>query len=167
MTLLVTSVYVVDEATLRQRCAAAFSAGADAVELRIDSWTGEVGAIASFLRENADRTWIVTCRSRTEGGESAETAEQRAALIATATRDTGAYVDFEFADWRRSGEVRRVLGETAPTEASPSGGSASRRLILSSHRFDAAPLTWILGSRPRCALDAPDPSGCRDVLHTL
>ncbi|MCH8251925.1 MAG: type I 3-dehydroquinate dehydratase [Planctomycetes bacterium] len=146
MTLLVTSVYVVDEATLRQRCAAAFSAGADAVELRIDSWTGDVGAIASFLRENADRTWIVTCRSRAEGGESAETAEQRAALIATATRDTNAYVDFEFADWRRSGEVRRVLGETAAIEDSPtggstrqSGGSTRRRLILSSHRFDAPP----------------------------
>lgn len=146
MTLLVTSVYVTDKEMLRQRCTAAFSAGADAVELRIDSWTGDVGVLASYLSEHADRTWIVTCRSRTEGGESAETAEDRAARVAAATRDTNAYVDFEFADWRRSGEVRRVLGETAAIEDSPtggstrqSGGSTRRRLILSSHRFDAPP----------------------------
>ena len=38
MTLLVTSLYATDEATLGTWSDAAFSTGADAVELRIDSW---------------------------------------------------------------------------------------------------------------------------------
>jgi len=60
MTLLVTSIVVnkLDEVETRAR--QAWAGGADAVELRIDTYDDDPAALANYLRTEKDRTWIVT-----------------------------------------------------------------------------------------------------------
>jgi len=129
MTHLVASIFVETVAELEGQTRKAWSQGADAIELRIDRFEGDTGAVATFLNAHRDRTWIVTCRSDAEGGHfSGDTADRVARLIAT-TRETGAWVDFEFEDFLRSDNIRQkvVLAAT--------GQNNVERLILSAHDF--------------------------------
>ena len=63
MTLLAASIWVEELGSARRAADAAFSAGADAVELRIDAFDGDPLAVADWLKQQKDRKWIITCRS--------------------------------------------------------------------------------------------------------
>ncbi len=133
MTRLVVSVFVESIADLDAVATRAWLVGADAIELRIDSFDGDPGEIASFLQRHPDRAWVVTCRGEAEGGEfSGDTADRVARLIA-ATRETAACVDFEYADFQRSDNIRQKVALAATDK----GGDV--RLILSAHYFDGVP----------------------------
>lgn len=106
--------------------------GADTIELRIDAYDGPVAPLHALIAAHPRVTWIVTCRGDAEGGAFTGDTMQRVARLIEAARATGAWVDFELADWRRSDNIRQkvLLAATDP-------GDGRVRLILSHHRFDA------------------------------
>jgi len=133
MTLLTASIFVERVDGLQARCDAAWRDGADAIELRIDALEEPPAALNGFLKAHPERNWIVTCRSRDEGGRFAGDTAERVALLIAAAQGTNAIVDFEFADWRRSANIRQKVLLAA------TGADGRRRLILSSHNFSGPP----------------------------
>lgn len=123
--------------------------GADAIELRIDGYDRPVEPLHELMAARPGLTWIVTCRGGAEGGAFTGDTMQRVARLIEAARGTGAWVDFELADWRRSDNIRQkvLLAATGPADGRV-------RLILSHHRFDApiddarAVLNEIRAARP-------------------
>ena len=130
MTLLVTSIAVENLSDLRTRAEDAWARGAEAVEVRIDAYEGEPDKLAAFLKAHRDRTWIVTCRSTAEGGHFQGDIMERISWLLAVARDTDAYIDFEFADWKRSANARQKL----KLAAARSDG-LPQRLVLSAHDF--------------------------------
>jgi len=137
MTLLAASVFVHDRSRDLPAADQAFRQGADAVELRIDAFDGAPAEIADFVKTQPHRKWIITCRSAEEGGLFRGDTMERVSRLIAAARGTGAYVDFELSDWRRSSNIRQkvLLAVAAP-------GTSGCRLILSHHDFS--------GSLPDC-----------------
>ena len=128
MTTLIASIIPTDLPDLKARAARAWAAGAEAVEVRVDKFLDDPGTVAVHLKEATDRTWIVTCRSASEGGHFEGDADARIARLVAAVEGTGAFVDFEFADWeQRSSPPEGVLRAVIR--------GAGRRLILSAHDF--------------------------------
>jgi 3-dehydroquinate dehydratase / shikimate dehydrogenase len=130
VTCLIASLVADKLSRLDERACAAFDAGATAVELRVDRFDGTPQALNNFLRNRADRTWIITLRSRNEGGRSDLSAIERADWLTRAVANTDAWIDFEFADWRGAPDARERLNKVLVGH-----GAGKRRLILSAHRF--------------------------------
>lgn len=130
MTLLVTSIAPDSLEELNRRAEQAWAGGTEAVEVRIDTFSGEAAELAAYLRAHNDHAWIVTCRSADEGGRFRGDLMERVSLLMEAARGTDAYVDFELADWRRSSNIRQKLGL-----ASAKSDASGHRLILSAHDF--------------------------------
>jgi len=148
LTLLVASLFAESFEQIAAASRRAFDDGADAVELRIDSFEGDPPAIASLVRAQPARTWIVTCRSAEEGGQFRGDTMERVSRLLAAARGTNAYVDFEFADWQRSANIRqKVLLAAAASDG-------SHRLILSHHDFRQKPID--LDSRVAAMLAVPE-----------
>jgi len=141
MTLLVTSILAESLGDLAPRAERAWADGADAVEVRMDAFDGDPGTLVEYLKAHKDRTWIVTCRRAEEGGCFRGNTMERVSRLIAAARGTGAYVDFELADWRRSDNIRQKVGLAAAhcVAAAASADGQLRRLILSSHDFDGRP----------------------------
>lgn len=119
-----------DLVTLAQR---AWGVGADVVEIRADAFDGDFQAIHDFLSSGPHKKWIVTCRSAAEGGAFRGDTMERVSFLIAAARGTDAIVDFEFADYASSANIRQKVGLAA---AGTQCGAP--RLILSSHRFKGA-----------------------------
>ncbi len=134
MTLLIASIPVDSILDLTQRTDRAWAGGATAVELRIDTFDGDPRELAAFLQQHPDRTWIVTCRSASEGGHFRGDTADRVSRVVAVARGNDVYVDFEWADWQRSADIRQKIGLAVER---PEGHD--RRLILSSHNFDECP----------------------------
>jgi 3-dehydroquinate dehydratase/shikimate dehydrogenase len=132
MTLLVVSVFAKTVEEAAARSAAAWKQGAEAVELRIDHFRGDPADLAAFLRRQHQRTWIVTCRSAAEGGNSTDDVGVRIRRLAEAVRGTGALVDFESFDWRDRPEIRKAIESTIDKD------KTRPHLILSAHEFSGA-----------------------------
>ena len=161
----------VDE--LKTRAERAFQGGADAVEVRIDAFLDDPALVAPCLRSRPDKTWIVTCRGKDEGGLAEGNPMERAEKILPAVTDTNAYVDFEYAGWRNLGDARSVLaGATATAEGS------GPRLILSAHHLQgrtenpAACIAEMAQADPACvpkyayrATHACDSFDALDLMH--
>ncbi len=133
MTLLVASISVEEVSSLPDVADRAFASGADAVELRLDSYDGDPLAIADFLRDQPGRRWIVTYRSVDEGGSFHGDTMERVSKLLAACRGTGATVDFEWVDWSRSGNIRQKV------RLACGGVDDCDRLILSVHDFEKRP----------------------------
>ncbi len=131
MTLLVTSIAPDSLEELNRRAEQAWAGGTEAVEVRIDTFSGDPAELAAYLRAHKDRTWIVTCRSADEGGHFRGNTMERISLLMSVARGTDAYVDFELADWRRSSNIRQKV-----RLASAKTGASGHRLILSAHDFN-------------------------------
>ena len=144
MTLLTTSIFAHDDDAWRAQALAAFAAGADAVELRLDEFDGDTAALARFVADHDDRTWILTCRAADEGGRFDGDTVDRVSRLIEASRGHNGHVDFEWAHWRRSANIRQKVllaasaNRSENREDGPSGGCDSR-LILSAHDFDRMP----------------------------
>lgn len=134
MTLLVTSINVESLNELKARAEQAWAGGAEAVEVRIDTYDDDPADLAAYLKAHRNRTWIVTCRALDEGGHFHGDTTQRVSLLVAAARGTDAYVDFELADWNRSANIR----ENVSLASARSDGSG-HRLILSAHDFGGLP----------------------------
>ncbi len=149
MTLLVTSIFVESLPHVAEAADRAFSEGAEAVELRIDPFDGDVAELAAYVREKPHRTWIITCRSADEGGLFRGDTMERVSRLIAAARGTDAYVDFELVDWLRSSNIRQKVLLAA---ARPEGGGY--RLILSGHDFAKLPAD--LAERVAAARSIPE-----------
>lgn len=126
MTLLITSIPVRDAAQAARNVAEALPAGAEAIELRIDAYAGEAAALSALILRHPRCKWIVTCRTRAEGGAfagDAASALQRAADVA---RNTPAWIDLD----------QRSCGPAAAFEAAAPGAWRPAGVIVSSHAFD-------------------------------
>lgn len=134
MTLLVASITADTLEELQSRAERAWAGGAEAIELRIDAFDDDPAQLATYLKHHRDRTWIITCRSADEGGRCRGGTMQRVLRLIAAARGTGAYVDFEFADWLRSSDVRENI-----RKASANIDNTQHRLILSTHDFEGVP----------------------------
>ena len=135
MSLLVTSIAVEKLADLQQRAEAAWVGGSGAVEVRIDTFEDDPAKLGAYLAENAEHTWIITCRSAEEGGHFRGDTRGRVSRLIAAARGTSAYVDFELADWRRSSNIRQKVHLAAGT-----GDDSRSRLLLSAHDFQGVPV---------------------------
>lgn len=134
MTLLVASIAADDLDTLREQARRAWAGGADAVEIRLDTFDGDPRELNRYLSSEPHHTWIVTCRSRDEGGHFPGDTSQRVSLLLASTRGTSAFVDFELADWQRSSNIRQKI-----QLASARTDGEGHRLILSAHDFNGLP----------------------------
>lgn len=149
MTLLVASLFADTVSELTAKAARAWSAGADAVEIRTDNWEDAPEALNRFLKAQAERTWIVTCRSREEGGRFEGESDRRVSFLIAAAHGSRAIVDFELADFLRSANIAQKIRLAADGHASD-----SPRLILSSHTFGAT-LPDVDAQRASCHLADP------------
>ena len=84
MTLLVASIAPKTLAELEALASRAWSGGAEAVEVRIDTFSENASGLAEYLNGNRTHTWIVTCRSEAEGGAFRGTLAERLAQLAGA-----------------------------------------------------------------------------------
>ena len=134
MTLLVASIAIEKIGELETRANRAWAGGADAVEVRIDTFADDPARLAAYLKAHRDHTWIVTCRSVDEGGGFRGDAADRASLALAAAGGTDAHIVFELADWRRSGDLRRRV-----SRGSARTTGSGHRLILSAHDFKGLP----------------------------
>ncbi|RME40998.1 MAG: type I 3-dehydroquinate dehydratase, partial [Planctomycetota bacterium] len=151
MTLLVASILPHTFEELERDVRRAWDGGADAVELRLDAYEGDLGLVRQLLTTGRDRIWIVTCRSPEEGGSFRGDTRERVSRLLSVARGTGAYVDFEWADWKRSANIRQKIR----LALEPQG--PRDRLILSAHDFSGhAPS---MGDLPE-AERSSDPPAC-------
>lgn len=126
MTLLIASVFADTVADADAGALQAGRAGADMVELRMDSFGEPRDTLSAYLKKNHDRAWLLTCRSRAEGGHFGGDGLEGANLALATVEGTNAWVDVEFGAWGLDREIQsRVLQHL---EAYPSA-----RLILSHH----------------------------------
>ncbi len=108
-------------AELRRRRDAASQAGADLVELRLDSVSDPdvTGALAGRMGP-----CIVTCRPEWEGGAFKDAESERKKLLDCALQRGAEYIDLEF----KAAFASELIGST--------GG---KRIVLSSHDFEGIP----------------------------
>ena len=121
MTLLCVSIYVSNLAQGKADIARAAEAGADLVELRLDTFTDHYQA--HQLVHESILPVIVTCRASWEGGQSILSDENRIRLLQHACGGKTRYLDIELETARRGGDL-------------PVGAP----LIVSYHNFDGPPL---------------------------
>lgn len=119
-TALCVSIFVTDLAQAKRDIARAAEAGADLVELRIDTFT-EPHLVRQLVEESI-RPAVVTCRAAWEGGQSALPDEQRLAVLESACHAHTRYIDVELEAVRRGNDL-------------PVG----RPVICSFHDFDGRP----------------------------
>ena len=112
-------------AELRRRRDAAAMAGADIVELRLDS-VADPDVKAAL----AERTCpvIVTCRPEWEGGAFKDSEAERRRILESALLDGAEYVDVE---------------AKAAFASEMIGGTGGKRIVLSTHDFDGVPADLI------------------------
>lgn len=124
--------------SLRARAQAALRAGADVVELRVDR-IGDIAAVEELLREPHAKPFILTVRAREEGGAWEGDEAERVALIERLGLLLPGYVDFEYAAWMRSANVRQKIGLVCRTARDESSGRPKNELILSHHDLHGTP----------------------------
>src|SRR5512133_1565893 len=120
MTFLCVSIFVESLAQAKQSIARAAEAGADMVELRIDTFTEP--HLVRQLAEQCMLPAIVTCRAAWEGGQSELSDDKRLLLLDAACHGHVRYLDVELEAVRRGNEL-------------PIG----RPIICSFHDFDGRP----------------------------
>ncbi len=108
------------------------AAGADFVELRLDALIDpSPGAVRDLVGQLPAGRVILTCRPIDEGGGCDGTAMERVALLLGAGADGSVGMDFEFADWQRSANIRQKIG--LALDDRNQRGTGRGRLILSTH----------------------------------
>ncbi len=124
MTLLITSIAAETTDDMLKRAREALERGADAVELRLDTLKSNQ-SVTGLAKALPTATWIATCRSNNEGGQSSEPAEHRVSTLKSVSLPGDGFVDFEYRDWKNSTLARHDLGQLS--------------LILSYHDFAGPP----------------------------
>jgi 3-dehydroquinate dehydratase/shikimate dehydrogenase len=155
MTLLCVPIFVDDPVLAIQDVRAARDAGADLVELRVDSWfagTGEPEEAEAIVRlvSECPLPVIVTCRPVLEGGQYDGPDDARIALYerlgaaaqANAPREhPPRYIDVELATYTRSANIKQKVNLAVDHPGQSRDLSTS--LILSAHDFHTRPTDLI------------------------
>ncbi|MEM1212142.1 MAG: shikimate dehydrogenase [Planctomycetota bacterium] len=138
MTKLAVPIWVHDAEGAMDDCEAAKSAGADLVELRIDSATDDVEGLVGLV-EACPLPCLVTCRPVWEGGAyDGDDQERIAVLERLCLASPGpAYVDVELLAYQRSANLRQKVGLVVDHADQSKRGLPG--LILSSHDFETRP----------------------------
>jgi 3-dehydroquinate dehydratase/shikimate dehydrogenase len=153
--------------SVRHHAEQAWASGAEAVELRIDEFRDAPEVLADYLRQQADKTWILTCRSVAEGGRCAAGPADRWAWLQAAARETNAYVDFEWSDWQRGFDATwtptwrgrpRLILSSHPMEGGPGDAETRTNEMLSGSEAIAAKFAY----RPA---DINDSFAALDLMH--
>lgn len=132
MTHLIASVFAETVHEMDVLSALAWDAGADVVEVRIDRFRDEIARLNRFLRNNVNRTWLVTCRSQAEGGQFAGNGADAAFRTLEAVEGTSSWIDVELAAWRTSGELRAKVKSHLDAQH-------SAKVVLSAHFLEGPP----------------------------
>jgi 3-dehydroquinate dehydratase/shikimate dehydrogenase len=150
VTLLCVPIFVESIDAALADAAAAKAAGADIVELRIDTFfsgpsgsdTDDAYSLAQLRRLLAECPLpvILTCRSAAEGGHYDADDSSRVSLLedlCAASDHPPAYLDFELSAYQRSANLRQKINlcVTHPKQLR----DTTTRLILSIHDFDSRP----------------------------
>ena len=112
--------------------------GADLVEFRVDHFTDQPQQLAELV-ERSSLPCIVTCRPIWEGGGCHHDNHTRISTLGRARNGAlqPAYIDFEFAAYQQSSDVRADVDAMVD----PGGGAPNAPgLILSSHDFESRPV---------------------------
>ncbi|MEO1534244.1 MAG: type I 3-dehydroquinate dehydratase, partial [Planctomycetota bacterium] len=148
-TLVCVPIMVDDPAAARADAQSAKDAGADIVELRIDSYfPGSEGDAEDTLRIETLRSLIadcplpviLTCRSADEGGDYDGDESDRVSLLeklCVNVEHPPAYLDFELAAYQRSANIRQKINLCV--DHPKQQRDVRTRLILSMHDFDQRP----------------------------
>ena len=126
MSFLIASVFADSVEELEALAASAWLVGADAVEARIDNFRDTPSDLNRFLRSQSDRKWLITCRSRPEGGLFVGDGIEAARRVLEAVEKTSAWIDVELGAWRLHGEIRSRVRTHID-------GAPDSRVILSAH----------------------------------
>ncbi len=149
MTLVCVPIMVDDPAATLADARAARDAGADIVELRIDSFSPRSeGDAEDTLRIEQLRSLIadcplpviLTCRSATEGGDYDGDESDRVSLLeklCVNVEHPPAYLDFELAAYQKSATVREKINQCV--QHPKQQRDVRTRLILSMHDFEQRP----------------------------
>lgn len=132
MTLLIASAFARTVQELRTLVGRAGDEGVGVIEARVDTFGEDPARLNGFLRKCADQIWLITCRSKSEGGFFPGDSIDAARWAGEAVQGTNAWIDIELAAWRASGELRTQLKRHL--DANPTA-----RLLISAHFLDAMP----------------------------
>jgi 3-dehydroquinate dehydratase/shikimate dehydrogenase len=124
MSHLCVAIFVHDIPQATRDIAAAAEAGADLVELRIDSYTADIEGLTELIRGSVVPC-IVTCRAKYEGGDCELSDAERASLLHQLS-DFASYVDFEL----KALDSATILADNENNRA---------RVIVSAHDFAGRP----------------------------
>jgi 3-dehydroquinate dehydratase / shikimate dehydrogenase len=125
MTKLIVSIYASDSEQIRKDVSRAIEAGADMIELRVDTYNEVVDVLLLF--EQIDFPFILTRRPGRQGGHSNEAEGDRLMMLSSmrADRSEKVWVDLEF-DAERDEDFRELQNEKS---------------IVSEHDFSGRPPT--------------------------
>jgi 3-dehydroquinate dehydratase / shikimate dehydrogenase len=145
MTYLCVAIFVHDEAQAQRQIALAAEAGADMVELRIDTFADSEEAGLARIRQvvhDSSLPAIMTCRPHWEGGRSESDDRDRLARLMAASRAGASYIDIELVTFGRVPQMLDHLRQTEGTSMMVPADSARVRRggwIFSSHDFTGRP----------------------------
>jgi 3-dehydroquinate dehydratase / shikimate dehydrogenase len=138
MTRLCVAIFVTDLSQAQRDIAAAAEAGADLVELRVDTFTDH-----DQLREliaKSSLPCIVTCRPTWEGGNSDLPDQERIPVLEAAAISGASYIDIELESYRKSANLRQKVHFNAGTAVDSTAPREKRAgMIVSSHDFAGRP----------------------------
>lgn len=138
MSRLCVSIFVNDLAQAKREIATAAEAGADLVELRVDTFTG-LDSVRQLVQESVLPA-IVTCRASWEGGHCELSDQERLPVLETAALSGASYIDIELASYRVSANLRQKVHFNAGAAVDATAPREKRAgLIVSHHDFKGRP----------------------------
>jgi 3-dehydroquinate dehydratase/shikimate dehydrogenase len=117
---------------LADRVRAAAQLGADVIELCVDR-IRDVSAVEAVLEAARRVPFIITIRTRDEGGQWDGDEASRLELFERLARKSPGYIDVEFSAWQRDAEFRRRISALCGLPGAEKGKATVNRLILSWH----------------------------------
>jgi 3-dehydroquinate dehydratase/shikimate dehydrogenase len=130
MTYLTISITDNDAEQMSERFRAAKTAGAEAIEVRLDGLNGLTPALAGEMITQARKTKlpvIATCREKDEGGARSFSIAEKTAILAECVKAGAEFIDCELKVFAKK-EVREPLKQILK-------GAPECRLILSAHQM--------------------------------
>ncbi|MGB0716458.1 MAG: type I 3-dehydroquinate dehydratase [Phycisphaerae bacterium] len=108
-TRVILSVPVTSATVMQQACEFAISQNLAFIELRLDALTGDHAFVPSLMASFPDLKFLLTCRTRAEGGQSNADFATRFQLLQEARGESHAMVDIEWRDMEDASQRQIVL----------------------------------------------------------
>jgi len=134
VTYLCVAIFVENEQQARRDIALAAEAGADMVELRVDTMPWADREVGRLIESAGPVSCIVTCRPTWEGGRSTLSDKDRTAVLFWAGHNGATYLDVELVTHQRYAGAEHLITTLSAADRINRPG-----LILSSHDFTGRP----------------------------